>query len=245
MKRPKQTPLQKEYAKQVKRINKEVSKLRKQGVDTSKLEREIKSQIENKRATAKGVEKLKKEYTAKKILHKAGYSKTKQGIKRTSEVVSDIIQKAHEREQKKEAKKQARRDLQKQTRQRAKKQSIGIPRTQTKYQPPLEGELIFDNLQKKIDATSSKGADILEYVLTHEIEKYGRDAVTKALAEIPQEYIERVEKVLHYSDDSKVATHRTVKNLAEMIKSRILEDNELKDLTEAVDDLEEEGLYLG
>lgn len=245
MKRPKQTPLQKEYAKQVKRINKEVSKLRKQGVDTSKLEREIKSQIENKRATAKGVEKLKKEYTAKRILHKAGYTKTKQGIKRTSEVVSDIIQKAHEREQKKEAKKQAKRDLQKQARQRAKKQSIGIPIPKNKYLPPKEGEKIMENLQKKIDSTSSKGSQILEYVLANEIKRFGRDAVVKALAELPKEYIEKAEKVLYYSDDSKVTTHRTIKNLAEMIQSRILDDNELKDLTEAVDDLEDEGLYLG
>lgn len=237
MKRPKQTPLQKEYAKQVKRINKEVSKLRKQGVDTSKLEREIKSQIENKRATAKGVEKLKKEYTAKKILHKAGYSKTKQGIKRTSEVVSDIIQKAHEREQQKKLQREAR----KQARQQAKKPRTPTtrPRQQTTYSPPREDEVIFKNLQDKINSTTSKGANILEGVLSYEIKKYGRDAVVKALAEIPKEYIERAEKVIYYSTDEKASTHLHVKNLAEMIKSRILSDDETRELAEAIDEPEE------
>ena len=65
------TPIQKAYQQQVKRISKELTELRKLGRPVNQLEKELK-QLASKRPTSKGVQKLKQEYSKRKLEHKAG-----------------------------------------------------------------------------------------------------------------------------------------------------------------------------
>lgn len=249
------TPIQKAYQQQVKRISKELTELRKLGRPVNQLEKELK-QLASKRPTSKGVQKLKEEYSKRKLEHKAGLiregkkliTKEQYQAKREQRWEEQRI-KYNERQitkrihqQAKEAKK---RGLALYHNQRIQSKDYELPEVVTHQtlptsQPPKLSDKIFERVHQMISDTRSNGSVMLEKELSRQIKKYGRNAVEKSFEALPSHYIEQMETLIKYGDDSK-QNSLTIKHIAEAIKSEILSDAERMEIANTTDSEEDYG----
>ena len=99
-------------------------------------------------------------------------------------------------------------------------------------------DLVIDRMNNMIKDTGTNGAKILEDLLKKEIKKYGKNAVTGALEQLPKEYIEEMETVIKY-EQAKDQNSKTMRKIAEAIKSEILNPSERKDIANSADAEEE------
>lgn len=238
------TPIQKAYQQQVKRISKELTELRKLGRPVNQLEKELK-QLASKRPTSKGVQKLKQEYSKRKLEHKAGLIREGKKLTTKEQYQAKREQRWEKQRQQYGAKKQAKeeRKLQK-----VKgywdehlPEIVTTPKPQapaTEGQPPRMQDLVIDRMNNMIKDTGTNGAKILEDLLKKEIKKYGKNAVTGALEQLPKEYIEEMETVIKY-EQAKDQNSKTMRKIAEAIKSEILNPSERKDIANSADAEEE------
>ncbi len=240
------TPIQKAYQQQVKRISKELTELRKLGRPVNQLEKELK-QLASKRPTSKGVQKLKQEYSKRKLEHKAGLIREGKKLTTKEQYQAKREQRWEKQRQQYEAKKQAKeqRKLQKVKGYwdehlpeivTTPKQPLPVP----EGQPPRMQDLVIDRMNNMIKDTGTNGAKILEDLLKKEIKKYGKNAVTGALEQLPKEYIEEMETVIKY-EQAKDQNSKTMRKIAEAIKSEILNPSERKDIANSADEEEEYG----
>ena len=239
------TPIQKAYQQQVKRISKEITELRKLGRPVNQLEKELK-QLASKRPTSKGVQKLKQEYSTRKLKAKAGLINVgKKGYITREQFYQQREERWERNRQKREQQKQAKeeRKLQK-----VKgywdehlPEIVTTPKPQApapEGQPPRMQDLVIDRMNNMIKDTGTNGAKILEDLLKKEIKKYGKNAVTGALEQLPKEYIEEMETVIKY-EQAKDQNSKTMRKIAEAIKSEILNPSERKDIANSADAEEE------
>lgn len=239
------TPIQKAYQQQIKRISREITELRKLGRPVNQLEKELKH-LESLRPTSKGVEKLKQEYSKRKLEHKAGI--IREGKKRTTKEEYEA-----KREQRWERQRQEYKAKREEKQQRKIKKTkeywdehlpeiVTNPPSQTtpasEGQPPRMQDLVIDRMNNMIKDTGTNGAKILEDLLKKEIKKYGKNAVTGALEQLPKEYIEEMETVIKY-ELAKDQNSKTIRKIAEAIKSEILNPSERKDIANSADAEEE------
>lgn len=75
--RRKQTALQKEYNKQIQRINNVYNEMKRQGVDVADVQKAFNDSFKGQKATRKRIQQLQEEFTAKKVRAKAGIVKVK------------------------------------------------------------------------------------------------------------------------------------------------------------------------
>ena len=235
------TPIQKAYQQQVKRISKELTELRKLGRPVNQLEKELR-QLASKRPTSKGVQKLKEEYSKRKLEHKAGIIREGKKLITKEQYQAKREQRWEKQRQQYEAKKQAKehRKLQKvkgywdehlpEIVTNPPKQTAPVP----EGQPPRMQDLVIDRMNNMIKDTGTNGAKILEDLLKKEIKKYGKNAVTGALEQLPKEYIEEMETVIKY-EQAKDQNSKTMRKIAEAIKSEILNPSERKDIANSAD----------
>lgn len=236
------TATQKAYKQQIRRVEKYINKLKEQGLPTRKLTKEFKEALTT-RPTKQSIEKLKREYSARQLIHKAGAVRTKQGI---------ITKEQFQRQQKEQRKvhKQQQKLTRKQLAQRAKEQYVKRQIQQhrkeeqiaSQYmpQPPRLSDKIFERIHDMISDTRSNGSVMLEKELTRQIKKYGRHAVEKSFEALPSHYIEQMETLIKYGDDSK-QNSLTIKHIAEAIKSEILSDEERMEIANTTDSEEDYG----
>lgn len=240
------TPIQRAYQQQVKRISKQITELRKMGRPVNQLEKELK-QLESLRPTSRGVQKLKEEYSTRKLKAKAGlinagkkgYITREQYLKQREERWERNRQK---REQQKQAKEQRKVQKAKGYWDKHLPEIVTNPPKQTastsQGQPPRMQDLVIDRMNSMIKDTGTNGAKILEDLLKKEIKKYGKNAVTGALEQLPKEYIEEMETVIKY-EQAKDQNSKTMRKIAEAIKSEILNPSERKDIANSADAEEE------
>lgn len=239
------TPIQKAYQQQVKRISKQLTELRKLGRPVNQLEKELK-QLESKRPTSKGVQKLKEEYSTRKLKAKAGlinvgkkgYITREQFYKQREERWERNRQK---REQQKQAKEERKLQKVKGYWDEHLPEIVTTPKSQApapEGQPPRMQDLVIDRMNNMIKDTGTNGAKILEDLLKKEIKKYGKNAVTGALEQLPKEYIEEMETVIKY-EQAKDQNSKTMRKIAEAIKSEILNPSERKEIANSADAEEE------
>lgn len=236
------TATQKAYKQQIRRVEKYINKLKEQGLPTRKLTKEFKEALTT-RPTKQSIEKLKREYSARQLIHKAGAVRTKQGI---------ITKEQFQRQQKEQRKvhKQQQKLTRKQLAQRAKEQYVKREIQQhrkeeqiaSQYmpQPPRLSDKIFERIHGMISDTRSNGSVMLEKELSRQIQKYGRTAVEKSFEALPSHYIEQMETLIKYGDDSK-QNSLTIKHIAEAIKSEILSDEERMEIANTTDSEEDYG----
>lgn len=241
------TPIQRAYQQQVKRISKELSELRKQGRPVNQLENELK-ELATKRPTTKGIQKLKDEYATRKLKAKAGLINVgKKGYITREQFLQQREEERWERNRQK-------REQQKQAKEQRKPQKIkgywdehlpeivstppSQPAPANEGQPPRIQDLVIDRMNNMIKDTGTNGAKILEDLLKKEIKKYGKNAVTGALEQLPKEYIEEMETVIKY-EQAKDQNSKTMRKIAEAIKSEILNPSERKDIANSADAEEE------
>lgn len=238
------TPIQKAYQQQVKRISKEITELRKLGRPVNQLEKELK-QLASKRPTSKGVQKLKQEYSKRKLEHKAGLIREGKKLTTKEQYQAKREQRWEKQRQQYEAKKQAKEERKFQ---KVKgywdehlPEIVTTPKPPTpapEGQPPRMQDLVIDRMNNMIKDTGTNGAKILEDLLKKEIKKYGKNAVTGALEQLPKEYIEEMETVIKY-EQAKDQNSKTMRKIAEAIKSEILNPSERKDIANSADAEEE------
>jgi len=239
------TPIQRAYQQQVKRISREITELRKLGRPVNQLEKEL-NYLASLRPTSRGVEKLKQEYSKRKLEHKAGIIRV--GKKRTTKEEYEA-----KREQRWERQRQEYKAKKEEKQQRKLKKTkeywdehlpeiVTNPPKQTapatEGQPPRMQDLVIDRMNNMIKDTGTNGAKILEDLLKKEIKKYGKNAVTGALEQLPKEYIEEMETVIKY-EQAKDQNSKTMRKIAEAIKSEILNPSERKDIANSADAEEE------
>ena len=250
------TPIQKAYQQQVKRISKELTELRKLGRPVNQLEKELR-QLASKRPTSKGVQKLKKEYSKRKLEHKAGL--IREGKKLiTKEQYQAKREQRWEEQRIKYNERQATKRIHQQAKeakklglalyhdQKLQSKDYELPEIVTSHtnqpapegQPPRMQDLVIDRMNNMIKDTGTNGAKILEDLLKKEIKKYGKNAVTGALEQLPKEYIEEMETVIKY-EQAKDQNSKTMRKIAEAIKSEILNPSERKDIANSADAEEE------
>lgn len=244
------TPIQKAYQQQVKRISKELTELRKLGRPVNQLEKELK-QLASKRPTAKGVQKLKQEYSKRKLEHKAGLIREGKKLTTKEEYQAKREQRWEQQREQYQAKKQQKQQKQIQKTKdywdthlpeivTTKSQQQPQPATQEEGQPPKLSDLVYDRVKGMINDTSTAGADMLNKELNRQIEKYGLNAVTGAMEQIPKQHIEEMETLIKYGNNSE-QNSQTIAKIAEAIKSEILNPTERKQIATIADEEEEYG----
>jgi len=241
-KRKPMTPTQKAYKQQIRRVENYINKLKEQGLPTRKLSKEFKEALTT-RPTKQSVEKLRREYSAQKLIYKAGAIRTKQGIITKEQYHKQLKQQQKEKEARR---KLTRRELA----HRAKEQYVihqieqhrKAEQTASQFmpQPPKLSDKIFERLHQMITDTRSNGSAMLEKELSRQIKKYGRTAVEKSFEALPSHYIEQMETLIKYGDDSK-QNSLTIKHIAEAIKSEILSDAERMEIANTTDSEEDYG----
>lgn len=110
-----------------------------------------------------------------------------------------------------------------------------------------KGDIILKNFEDLLAQYTTKGKDYLNNMLKSEISRFGRDAVAEALSLVPEELITAAQRTVFYlskmaSDESENnpfisgdEVHRTLKELAELIKDSILTREEAKGVGSAFD----------
>lgn len=248
------TPIQKAYQQQVKRISKELTELRKLGRPVNQLEKELR-QLASKRPTSKGVQKLKEEYSKRKLEHKAGVIREGKKLTTKEQYEAKREQRWEKQRQQYEQKKQAKKQRQIQKTKNYWDEHLPEIITTKTQQPATEGEppkvadLVLDRVLGMIgDATiatpqgveRSKGTQILHDMLKNEINKYGRNAVAGAMEQLPKEAIEEMETVIRY-EQTKEQNSKTIRKIAEAITSEILSPSVRKEIANSADAEEEYG----
>ena len=204
MARRRLTPLQKEYNKQIQRVNAIYNDMKRQGVEVSDLQAEFNSLKRGQKATRKRIEALKEDYSARKIRSDAGLY-LKKGVLRPKRYG----------EQAKEDKERL-------------KGYIPDPAKRSKGYLPSEGDMILQELLDMIDDVPTKAGTILRNELSRQIQNYGRDNVTKALAVIQRdnpELIEECRKVIRY-DDKGHETSKMIRRIAEAITGEVMKEED-------------------
>ena len=236
------TPTQRAYKQQIRRVEKYINKLKEQGLPTRKLTKEFKEAITT-RPTKKSIEKLKRDYSARQLINKAGAIRTKQGIITKEQYHKQLKQKKKEQEA---HRKLTRRELAQRAKEQYVKHQIEQHRkaeqtaSQFMSQPPKLSDKIFERVHQMISDTRSNGSVMLEKELSRQIKKYGRTAVEKSFEALPSHYIEQMETLIKYGDDSK-QNSLTIKHIAEAIKSEILSDAERMEIANTTDSEEDYG----
>ena len=203
MARRRLTPLQKEYNAQVNRINALYNEMKRQGVEVVDLQAEFNSLFKGQKATRKRVQALREEFTARKVRAAAGLGKEK-GVLRP--VYGKRAKEGKERL----------------------KGYIPEPARTKKGYLPSEGDMILQELLDMIDDVPSKAGTILRNELSRQIQLYGRDNVTKALAAIQRdnpELIEECRKVIRY-DDAGHETSKMIRRIAEAITGEVMKEED-------------------
>lgn len=249
------TATQKAYKQQIHRVTSTIASLRKQGVPISQLETEFLEAL-SARPTKASVEKLKREYSKSKIYHKAGLVRV--GNKYiTRQQYEEQREQRYERQRIQYAEQQATKRIHQQAKeakkrglalyydQRMKSKDYELPeivtsRSPQPSQPPKLSDKIFERVHQMISDTRSNGSAMLEKELSRQIKKYGRTAVEKSFEALPSHYIEQMETLIKYGDDSK-QNSLTIKHIAEAIKSEILSDAERMEIANTTDSEEDYG----
>lgn len=203
MARRRLTPLQKEYNAQVQRINALYNEMKRQGVEVADLQAEFNSLFRGQKATRKRIQALKEDFTARKIRAGAGLVKEK-----------GVLRAVHGKRAK-EGKERL-------------KGYIPEPVRTKKGYLPSEGDMILQELLDMIDDVPSKAGTILRNELSRQIQNYGRDNVTKALAAIQRdnpEIIEECRKVIRY-DDAGHETSKMIRRIAEAITGEVMKEED-------------------
>lgn len=203
MARRRLTPLQKEYNAQVNRINALYNEMKRQGVEVADLQAEFNSLFKGQKATRKRIQALKEDFTARKVRATAGLVKEKGTLR---PVYGKRAKEGKERL----------------------KGYIPEPVKTKKGYLPSEGDMILQELLDMIDDVPSKAGTILRNELARQIQTYGRDNVTKALAAIQRdnpEIIEDCRKVIRY-DDAGHETSKMIRRIAEAITGEVMREED-------------------
>lgn len=253
------TPLQQQHQHQVKRIQKTLTDIRKQGRSTKQLEQELKAVL-SKRPTTKSIQALKHEYSAQRIKAKAGLIRTSKGY-----ISKEAYERKREERYRINEEKYSARQQQKTERKRQKardywqhhlpevltsksKQQQQAHQQGTENLPRLS-DLVLDRVLQMIgDATMisdngvnrTRGTEMLHNELRRQIELYGRNAVAGAMEQLPTEVVAEMETLIKYGND-KEQNSATIARIAEAITSEILSPTIRKDIANYVDEGEEYG----
>lgn len=249
------TPTQRAYKQQIRRVEKTITSLRKKGIPIAQLETEFLESLTS-RPTKQSVEKLKREYSTPRLYHKAGLVKV--GNKYISrQQYEEQREQRYEQQRIQYAERQVTKRIHQQAKE-AKKRGLALyhdkrmqskdyelpeivtSRTHQTSQPPKLSDKIFERVHQMISDTRSNGSAMLEKELSRQIKKYGRTAVEKSFEALPSHYIEQMETLIKYGDDSK-QNSLTIKHIAEAIKSEILSDAERMEIANTTDSEEDYG----
>lgn len=88
--------------------------------------------------------------------------------------------------------------------------------TRRRKQRPYAGILIMTKLVMMMNSYNTAGSEYLKNLLTSEIKKHGRQAVLKALDEVPEDVLKEAEIALIYEEDHE-SLHRSFKRIADII----------------------------
>lgn len=102
---------------------------------------------------------------------------------------------------------------------------------------PRLTDIVLGNVEDLINSYGTVGSHYLKKMLDEEIQRFGRDAVAKAMNEMPEYYIDEAQNILFYAPGTdKMSEHRALRAMATMIKSSCLSQQENQDLMEAADE---------
>lgn len=100
-------------------------------------------------------------------------------------------------------------------------------------------EVVYENIKGLIVEFPTKGASYLNRLLQSEIRRYGRDAVLKSMMEASDELIGLAQSIIYY-EDKKDNINRALRSFADIIQSHIRDQDEERELSEAMsDDMED------
>lgn len=227
-KKKKLTQNQREYQKELKRIQRYIKRAEKQGYRFDKTNLIPKKSSDN--ATRKrDIEKLKKLTPAKLREHATAISevtgKVISGVERFKEHLSET----HKRKRKPKTSSKLD-DLF--ITQRRKKDEEDVIRAKR----ISELTMIKDNLNDLLTKYPTKGAYYLRNLFEYEIKKYGEKAVLLSLKNMPIDSIQLAQDIVFYEDDKESAA-RGIQELAGMIKAYIPTEDELKEMGDILDEV--------
>ncbi len=105
-----------------------------------------------------------------------------------------------------------------------------------------EGEMIYDNIIDLINMYPIDASDSLKKGLESEIRRYGKNAVLFSLTDLPEDVIEGLQNIVHYSG-TKEQIHRAYKDFFDAIKGSIPSDEEAKEMGEVMDRMTDMDTY--
>lgn len=218
MARRKQTALQKEYNKQVARVNAVYNEMKRQGIDVADVQKAFNNAYKGQRASRKKIKELQTEWTAKKARAEAGLVKQK-GVYRPAKITGVSYEKGRFVQTGKKTGKQRLKSY--------------IPET-TRSGPPTKGDLILDELLSLIDEVPSQASYAIRDELSRQIQLYGRETVTEALGQLPPEFVEECRATIRY-DYSTIETARQIRRISEAITGEVLKVEQRLAIQEASD----------
>lgn len=99
---------------------------------------------------------------------------------------------------------------------------------------PTEKQLVYSNVKALIDMYPTPGSAYLSHLLESDIKNYGEENVTKALSQLPDEYLSVIQDVIHYEEDSG-KIHHALKEFADAILGEIPDEEKAKVQGEIMD----------
>lgn len=99
-----------------------------------------------------------------------------------------------------------------------------------------EGSMILERVEKLIDEYPTKGSAKLKSELSRQIEKYGRNNVSKAFANSPVDVIQLAQEIIYYEEDSGEISS-AFRDFYDLITGEIEDTDTNKELSDLDDEL--------
>lgn len=104
-----------------------------------------------------------------------------------------------------------------------------------------EGQIVYDNIAEMIDDYPTEGSRALKDILKSEMNKYGRDAVIRAMAQAPDDFIANARTIIYYEKD-KDKIHSAITDFVHVITGTLPTAEEAKQIGETMDTMTDMGV---
>lgn len=111
--------------------------------------------------------------------------------------------------------------------------------------PISEAEVIYSNFMEMMEDTGTLGYEYLHDLFNDETNRYGQDAVLKALSQMSEDEIKELQTVVYYKEYgmSGSEVHRILRKFGEAIKGAAFTKSEAKQLGNRFDKMDDDWLY--